>query len=255
MNLPGILSTRARVERGAFALLPPEGLVENVIPEMPGCRVSILAAPKFGANFIEYLVTVPPRQGTCRPFSAGERQESFVYVLDGTCTFSCGGNTYEARQSSYLYSPPGMGFEFSNPGEGETRLLIHKLLYTPLAGVPLPGVVFATADESQPQPCDGNPRMLVQGLLPLNLSYDIEMNLLTFLPGGAHPFLETHLQQHAIYCTQGTCCYHLSDRWTILKKDDFIWVGPYVTHGCCGVGDQPFTYLFSKVVNRDPPAL
>ena len=117
MNLPGILSTRARVERGAFALLPPEGLVENVIPEMPGCRVSILAAPKFGANFIEYLVTVPPRQGTCRPFSAGERQESFVYVLDGTCTFSCGGNTYEARKSSYLYSPPGMGFEFSNPGK------------------------------------------------------------------------------------------------------------------------------------------
>lgn len=250
MGFPEILSTRARVERGAFALIPPDGLVENVIPEMLGCKVSILASPKLGANFIEYLVTVPPGAGTERPFAAGEGQEAFTYVIDGACQFRCKEREYEARKSSYLYSPPGTGFAFRNRGDKPARLLIHKLLYTALPGVPLPEAVFGTAADSAPQPCDGNPGMLVQGLTPLNLSYDLEMNLLTFLPGGAHPFLETHLQQHAVYCVEGTCCYHLSDRWTILREGDFLWVGPYVTHGCCGVGEGTFTYLFSKVVNR-----
>lgn len=43
-----ILSTRVVVKPGIFAVLPEDGLVNNVIPSIKNCRVSIVASPKWG---------------------------------------------------------------------------------------------------------------------------------------------------------------------------------------------------------------
>ena len=54
----GLLSSRSIVKRGNYALLAPEGLVNNVIPGFENCRISILASPKLGASFVDYIVTM-----------------------------------------------------------------------------------------------------------------------------------------------------------------------------------------------------
>lgn len=45
-----LISTRARIVRGRYALLPPEGLVTNLLPEMPECDVRVLASRELGAG-------------------------------------------------------------------------------------------------------------------------------------------------------------------------------------------------------------
>ena len=61
-----ILSTRAIIKPGKFVVIPPEGLVNNVIPGIEGCKVSIVASPKYGASFVQYLVTAEPNGGTTK---------------------------------------------------------------------------------------------------------------------------------------------------------------------------------------------
>lgn len=67
-----ILSTRAVIRPGKYVVIPPEGLVNNVIPGIENCRVSIVASPKYGASFVQYLITAQPGGGTSRP-SDGRR--------------------------------------------------------------------------------------------------------------------------------------------------------------------------------------
>ena len=48
-----ILETRSIVKPGEYAVIPPTGLVNNVIPGIEGCRISIVASPKYGASFVQ----------------------------------------------------------------------------------------------------------------------------------------------------------------------------------------------------------
>ena len=77
-----ILSTRAVIRPGKYVVIPPEGLVNNVIPGIENCRVSIVASPKYGASFVQYLITAQPGGGTSRPFGREEGIEVFFYVLE-----------------------------------------------------------------------------------------------------------------------------------------------------------------------------
>lgn len=75
-------------------MIPPEGLVNNVIPGIENCRVSIVASPKYGASFVQYLITAQPGGGTSRPFGREEGMEVFFYVLEGTGTVRAGGEEH-----------------------------------------------------------------------------------------------------------------------------------------------------------------
>ena len=89
-----ILSTRAVIRPGKYVVIPPEGLVNNVIPGIENCRVSIVASPKYGASFVQYLITAQPGGGTSRPFGREEGIEVFFYVLEGTGTVRAGGEEH-----------------------------------------------------------------------------------------------------------------------------------------------------------------
>ena len=62
-----ILTSRAVVRPGEYAIIPPEGLVNNIIPGIENCVTSILASPKYGASFAQYILTAQPGGGTTRP--------------------------------------------------------------------------------------------------------------------------------------------------------------------------------------------
>ena len=245
-----ILSSRAIVKPGLYAVIPKDGLVNNVIPYLQKCRTSIIASPKMGASFVQYVCYVEPSGGTMAPFGAGEKEESFLYVISGGLTASSEGKTFELTEGGYLYAPPASGFKFNNIGETEAKILLYKQIYIPYQGAN-PYLHTGNVNDMQYRDYAEMENVYIKDLLPVELNFDMNMHVLAFAPGGCHPFVETHVQEHGAYVLSGEGMYLLDDQWMGIKKDDFIWFGPYVTQGAYGVGRELFTYIYSKDCNRD----
>jgi len=252
MSYPSdILSTRAVIKHGDYALIPPTGLVNNVVPGIENCRVSILASPRLGASFAAYVVLAEPGKGrTTVPFAAEDGVESFLYCMFGTGEATVDGQRTELVEGVYAYAPPGVGISFSNTSGEPLRLMLYKQRYVPLDGH-FSRVVIGDAGKIMYRQYEGMENVLLKDLLPTDFGFDMNFHILSFLPGGSHPFIETHVQEHGAYVLSGEGAYYLGGEWRMIRKDDFIWFGPYTTQGAYGVGREPFTYVYSKDCNRD----
>jgi (S)-ureidoglycine aminohydrolase len=91
----------------------------------------------------------------------------------------------------------------------------------------------------------------IKDLLPIDIGFDMNMHILAFEPGSCHPFVETHVQEHGAYVLSGEGLYLLDNEWIPVKKDDFLWMGAYVTQAAYGIGKDWFAYIYSKDCNRD----
>ena len=98
-----LISTRARIVRGRYALLPPEGLVTNLLPEMPECDVRVLASRELGADFVQLIVTAKKGQGTVRKFAGQKGMEAFLYVLEGEGKVIFEGERYQLQKDSFIH--------------------------------------------------------------------------------------------------------------------------------------------------------
>ena len=245
-----ILASRAAVKHGNYAVIPSEGRVNNIIPGIEGCRVSILASPKMGAGFVEYIIEAGKNGGTVRPFGAEPGIETFLYIIEGEAELRSGGESREGKAGAYLYSPPGRGMEFSSTAE-KTRMLLYKQRYVPLEGHE-PRRIYGNVNDIAFREYDNMENVFIKDLLPLDLGFDMNMHILSFAPGGCHPFVETHVQEHGAYILEGEGCYLLENEWRMIKREDFVWFGPFVCQAAYGVGRGNFTYIYSKDCNRDP---
>ena len=246
-----ILSSRAIIKHGNYALIPPTGLVNNVVPGIENSVVSILASPKLGASFAQYVVEAAPKTGhTSKPFAAEDGIESFLYCLDGTGKASVNGQQVSLSEGVYVYAPAGMGIFFENPSAKPLKLMLYKQRYIPLEGYKA-HVVIGNASEMEYRIYDGMENVLIKDLLPTDIGFDMNFHILSFVPGGSHPFIETHVQEHGAYILSGEGAYYLGEEWRMIKKGDFVWFGPFTTQGAYGVGREPFTYVYSKDCNRD----
>ena len=247
-----VLSTRAVVKHGCYAVIPPEGLVNNQIPGLEGCRVSIVASPKMGASFVEYLVEAAPGGGTVFPFGQQEGVETFFAVVEGEGLLGCGQELAPVGAGGYQYAPAGMGLSFRNTGSAPLKAILYKQRFVPGPGLAEPAPVRGNYQEIPFREYDAMANVWIKDLLPLSMEYDMNFHILSFAPGGCHPFVETHVQEHGAYILEGEGCYLLDQDWQMIKKGDFLWFGPYVAQAAYGVGRVPFTYLYSKDCNRDP---
>lgn len=246
-----ILSTRAVIRRGDYAIIPPQGTVNNVVPGIDNCRVSIMATPKLGASFVWYQVTAEPGGGTSKPFAAEEGVEAFVYCISGSGSFTVGIETRDVTEGAYAYAPAGVGLGFQNAGDAPMALILYKQRYIPLEGAePVP--VFGNVNDIPYRDYDNMTNVHVKDLLPTDQRFDMNFHILSFDPGGCHPFFETHVQEHGMYILDGEGAYFFGDdTWKMIKKDDFVWFGAYSLQGAYGTGRKPFTYIYSKDCNRD----
>lgn len=245
-----LLATRAVIKPGLFAVIPKAGLVNNVIPQIKNCRVSIVASPKMGAGFAQYVIEAQPGGGTSEPFGGENDIESFLYCMEGQFEVNAGGKSFMLTGGGYAYTPPGMGIGFLNRGPEPGRLLFYKQRYTPCKeGQPY--LYTGNVNLMEYRIYDNMSNVFIKDLLPGDMGFDMNMHILSFSPGGCHPFAETHVQEHGAYVLEGEGMYMLDDRWMGIKKDDFIWFGPYVPQCAYGVGTRPFTYIYSKDCNRD----
>ncbi len=93
--------------------------------------------------------------------------------------------------------------------------------------------------------------VFVRDLLPVDEAFDMNMHILTFEPGGCHPFIETQVQEPGPYLYEGQGMYLLDDDWVSVKAEDFIWFGPFCKQACYGTGRGRLSYIYSKDCHRD----
>ncbi|WP_295714695.1 (S)-ureidoglycine aminohydrolase [uncultured Mitsuokella sp.] len=243
------LSTRAIVKPGLWAVLPEGGLVNNVIPAIKGCRVSIVASPKMGASFVQYIITAQKDGHTAFPLASEEGVESFIYVVSGSAKVKAGEHAYDLTAGGYMFAPAEYGVDFT--AEDGTKLLFYKQKYIPLAGTKA-HIVTGNVNEMKYAVYEGMDNVGIKDLLPTDdLGFDMNMHILSFEPGGCHSFVETHVQEHGAYVLTGEGMYIMEQQWLPIQKGDFMWFGPFVPQGAYGIGREPFAYIYSKDCNRD----
>lgn len=248
----GFLETRAVIKPGIYTVIPPEGRVINSIPGFSGCRLTIIASPKHGASFVQYVGTVEPGGKTTVPFVDVPDVESFLYVMDGegSLQVSVGGQSEMLKAGGYVFAPPDEGISFENTSSKPVRILLYKQRYVPLGDLK-PWIVFGDINKIEEAEYDGMENVFLRDLLPNDLAFDMNMHTLKFLPAGSHPFVETHVQEHGAYILGGQGMYLLGEDWLQLKTEDFIWFGPFTQQGTYATGREPFWYIYSKDMNRD----
>ncbi|KDR96300.1 (S)-ureidoglycine aminohydrolase [Peptoclostridium litorale DSM 5388] len=246
----GLLETRAVIKPGRYTIIPPDGLVNNVIPSFKNIVTSIIASPKYGASFVQYLLKLN-KDGECTETFGGDgRIETFIYCLEGEITVTAGEEEYKLTSGGYVYSPAKLGMKFKNAAIGESKALLYKQVFVPTEGKE-PWVVFGNTNDIEEQIYDGMENVKLKDLLPIDTAFDMNMHILSFEPGGCHPFVETHVQEHGAYMLSGEGVYNLDNEWIPVQKEDFIWFGPYTPQAVYCSGRENLTYIYSKDCNRD----
>ncbi len=245
MPQKGLVGSRAVVERN-YAILPPRGIPESVLPEWTGTAARVLASPAMGARFAMYLLDLAPGGGSVHALS--EDVEAFFYLVSGEGRLELEGHAHPLTPGGFAYLRPGARFKLS--ASKESRLLWLKKVYEP-HDTKRPADVFGDEASVKGEPFMGVNELLLKTLLPSGLEYDMAMNIFTFPPGFSLPVTETHFMEHGLYMLEGQGVYYLGDRWHEVEAGDFIWMGPYVPQSFYATGSEAARYIYYKNVNRD----
>ena len=240
--LPG----QTRTHFGArHALITPDGHVASVVPGVEKVRVVAHITPAMGAGFAQSTFF----------FAAGGRaplppssEEYFVYIQEGRVEIVRGKKTDPLDAGSYAYLPPQTGAEL-RAGAAATVIVFQKK-FAPVAELAPPDFFLGYADKIPGQPFLGNPRALLQVLLPDIPAFDLAVNIFTYQPGATLPFVETHVMEHGLLMLSGQGIYRLEDAWYLVAAGDVIWMAPYCPQWFVAIGDVPASYLYCKDVNR-----
>ena len=246
-----LLSSRSIVKQGLYALIAPEGLVNNSVPGFENCYVSILGSPRLGANFVDYIITMYEGGKNILGFGGQQSVETFLYVVDGKVKVTAE-TEFVLSKGGFIYCPPATKMFLENLVSGESKIFLYKHGYKLLEGVGGPRIVTGNSHDIPEVDYDGVQKMRIQDLLPTNdFAFDINFHILTFDPGVCHPFIETHYQEHGAYLLSGEGFYNLDNQWIPVKQGDYIFMGPYVQQACYAVGRETLSYVYSKDCNRD----
>jgi (S)-ureidoglycine aminohydrolase len=248
----GVLESRSVIRKGEYALLTPDGMVNNVIPGFEKCDTTILASPKMGATFVDYLVDIKP-DGCVRDFG-GDGVETFAYVMNGKVSASIGGKSSVLKNGGYVYCPPSQSLSLENGGKTAASLFLYKRRYIPARGYAEPAPVVGDVADLRAIDYEGMENLKLYNFLPSadDLAFDMNMHILSFGRGASHGYIETHVQEHGAYILSGRGMYNLGDDWMAVQKGDYIFMGAYTRQVAYAVGnDASFSYIYSKDCNRD----
>jgi len=245
MSRQGLVWSRARVERD-WALLPPEGVAESVLPEWEGTVAKILAAPAMGAGFAQYDLVLAPGGGT--QHALGESIEAFLFVLEGGVRCDVNGAGHTLATGGFVYMRPGSRFMVH--ADDRARLLWLKKRHVPF-GSARPHDVVGNEQQMPGETYMGFEGLILKTLLPVDPSFDMAMNVFTFPLGASLPVIETHVMEHGLVMLQGQGVYYLGHEWMEVQAGDFIWMGPYVPQSFYATGAVPARYIYYKDVHRD----
>ena len=187
-----LLSSRAVIKPGKFAVIPPEGLVNNVIPGFENCQISIVMSPKIGASFAQYLVSIDAGGRNTKGFG-GDGVETFVYCLSGEVRVKGyrEENWHTIVEGGYFYCPPNDQMCLVNESIGTSKLVLYKQRHDAVPGLE-PWYVVGNVNDIEPRDYDDMTSVKIKDLLPTDIDFDMNMHILTFISPGSHPFVSAH---------------------------------------------------------------
>jgi (S)-ureidoglycine aminohydrolase len=239
-------TTRSRL-RSSHAVFTPTSFVRSDLPGWERTHGVILISPRIGAKFVQYLALMEAGGTAAAPPEGVER---VLYVVDGRVSVGCPGATCVLEPGGFAYCPPGaqVAVEALEP----SRLNIFEKRYVARPGVAVPEPIFGNASEVAGAPFLGDPDAVLKVLLPVDLRFDLAVNVFTFQPGAALPLVEMHVMEHGLLMLAGQGVYRLDEEWYPVREGDVIWMGPFCPQWFVAMGKTPAAYLYYKDVNRDP---
>ncbi len=253
-----LTTDRARFTE-AYAVLPKGTMTDIVTSRLPfwdETRLWVIARPLsgFAETFSQYIVEVGKGGGSDRP-EADPDAEAVLFVVDGAVRLTLDGATHVLDAGGYAYLPPGATWTLRNTRRGPARFHWIRKSYQRVDGIDLPAA-FVTNErevEAQPMPDTEGVWTTTRFVDPDDIRHDMHVNVVTFEPGGAIPFPETHVMEHGLYVLEGKAVYLLNQDWVEVEAGDFMWLRAFCPQACYAGGPGRFRYLLYKDVNRHMP--
>ena len=233
--------------RSRHALIAPDGHVPSSFPGWENATAFVMLSPAMGANLSQILVTFSGSGSACFP---ADPHEHALHVQAGQCRVELADGSISLASSGFIFIPAFTAFTLL--GDDETQLTVFRKIFVPHLNLDPPPLVHGHASEVSGEPFLGNPRALLQTLLPIDARYDLAMNIFTYQPGATLPFVETHLMEHGLLMLSGQGIYRLENEFYPVTAGDAIWMAPYCPQWFVAMGDEPASYLYYKDVHRLP---
>ena len=250
------LLTGRAVFTEAYAIIPKgvmQDIVTSALPHWNATRAWILARPLsgFAETFSQYIMEVSEGGGSTEP-EPDKNAEGVIFVVEGQGTLKLGRSTHNLVAGSYAYLPPATRWSFANTAKAPVRFHWIRKSYEPVKGLKSPKA-FVTHESKATvveMPDTNGAWSTTRFVSPDDLSHDMHVNIVNFLPGGVIPFAETHVMEHGLYVLEGKAVYRLNQDWVEVEAGDFMWLRAFCPQACYAGGPGRFRYLLYKDVNR-----
>lgn len=240
----------------AYAVIPKgvmRDIVTSYLPFWDKTRLWVLARPLsgFAETFSQYIVEVGPGGGSSHP-EQDPQAEAVLFVVEGQLSLTLAGAEHTLTPGGYAFIPPASDWSVRNGTDTNARFHWIRKRYQAVEGIAYP-CAFVT-NEQQVAPVampDTEGRWSTTRFVdPTDMSHDMHVNIVTFLPGGVIPFAETHVMEHGLYVLEGKAVYRLNQDWVEVEAGDFMWLRAFCPQACYAGGPDKFRYLLYKDVNR-----
>lgn len=238
----------------------PKGVLTDIVaskfPLWSETRAWVLAKPLegFSSSFSQAIVEVSPGGGSDNP-EANHNAQCVLFVVDGQLELIIENKVNNLVPGSYVYIPSNLDWKIKNISTLPARFHWIRKEYVSVNGIKKPAS-FVTLEYDQtpvPMPDTNGAWLTTRFVDPEDMSHDMHVNIVTFLPGAVIPFMETHVMEHGIYILQGKGVYKLNSDWVEVEAGDFLWLKSFCPQACYAGGPEPFRYLLYKDVNRQVP--
>src|SRR4051794_36374481 len=107
-SIDQLVHSRTRV-RDRWGLMPLEGFPTSRLPQWQLTEARVLASPRLGAHFVQYLLDVQPEGGTRH--AADNVIESFFYCLSGEAKMTLVGRDNTLTTGGFAFVPHTSEFQ------------------------------------------------------------------------------------------------------------------------------------------------
>ena len=250
------LLTGRAVFTEAYAFIPRGCFSDIVTSNLPGwsrTRLWLIARPMsgFAETFSQYVMQVESGGGSDAP-DPETGAEHVIFITHGELTLTVDGQGHDLAPGGYAYIPAGARWTLLAEGPEPARFHWIRKLYEPAPGL-APPTAFVTSEQSLPvvtMPDTNGAWGTTSFVDPADLRHDMQVNIVTFQPGGVIPFEETHVMEHGLYVLEGKAVYKLNRDWVEVEAGDFMWLRAFCPQACYAAGPGQFRYLLYKDTNR-----
>ncbi len=240
----------------AYAVIPKgvmRDIVTSYLPFWDNTRLWVLARPLsgFAETFSQYIVEVGPGGGSSQP-EQDPQAEAVLFVVEGELSLTLAGSEHALTPGGYAFIPPASAWAVRNTSDKAARFHWIRKRYQAVQGIAAPAAFVTNEQQITPTPMpDTEGRWATTRFVdPADMSHDMHVNIVTFLPGGVIPFAETHVMEHGLYVLEGKAVYRLNQDWVEVEAGDFMWLRAFCPQACYAGGPGKFRYLLYKDVNR-----